>query len=211
MIALQINNWNETNKLIAVKQVYYQQLLKDLNADKDYIKGKLEMYGNRVSRYKTYLESFKKPNLSPEEVIQNLLKLDFTVDHIRFQSNTMVSLENTGDIKLIPIDLRNRLIDLKRRQELLIEFTKSNYDYYMAIIRPAGLSTGPFDFQSRLQNQPKLRKLLRIEEKYDIDILSLEYAHFIKSWSEANIIKDLNNMLNDMDIIIELINSEIEK
>jgi len=53
LIALQINNWNENNKLDASKQVYYQQLLKDLNADKAYMNEKLEMYGNRVSRYDT--------------------------------------------------------------------------------------------------------------------------------------------------------------
>jgi len=105
--------------------------------------------------------------------------------------------------------LRNRLIDIKRRQELLIQFTKSNYDYYMDIIRPGGLSSGLFDFESRLQNQPGLRKLLKIEEKSDINIMSLEYAHFIKSWSEGSIINDLNNILTDIDTIVGFINTEM--
>jgi hypothetical protein len=210
LIALQINNWNEENKLNASKQVYYQQLLKDLNADKAYVSGKIEMYSDRISRYDTYLKSFNKPNLSPEEVIQNILKLDFTVDHSRFQNNTIVSLENTGDIKLIPIDIINRLMDLKRRQDLLLEFTKSNYDYYMDIIRPGGLTMGVWDLPSRLQNQPELTKLLKIDEKMDITIMSFDYAHFIKSYSERILIQDLKNMLADVETIIELINSNIE-
>jgi hypothetical protein len=210
LIALQINNWNEENKLNASKQVYYQQLLKDLNADKAYVSGKIEMYSDRISRYDTYLKSFNKPNLSPEEVIQNILKLDFAVDHNRFQNNTIVSLENTGDIKLIPIDLTNRLMDLKRRQDLLLEFTKSNYDYYMDIIRPGGLALGVWDLPSRLQNQPELTKLLKIDEKMDITIMSFDYAHFIKSYSERILIQDLKNMHADIETIVELINSDLK-
>ncbi len=210
LIALQINNWNENNKSDATKQIYYQQLLKDLNADKEYIAGKIEMYSNRISRYDTYLKSFNKPNLSTEEAMKNLIKVDYTVDHIRFQNNTIISLESTGDLKLLPLDLRNRLLDLKRRQELILEFTKSNYDYYMAIIRPGGLASGVWDLPSRLQNQPEFAKLLDIDNKMDIAFMSLDYAQFIKNYSESNLLRDLENMQTDIEKIIDLINSNLE-
>ena len=210
LIALQINNWNENNKSDATKQIYYQQLLKDLNADKEYIAGKIEMYSNRISRYNTYLKSFNQPNLSPEEAINNILKVDFTVDHIRFQNNTIISLESTGDLKLLPLDLRNRLLDLKRRQELILEFTKSNYDYYMAIIRPGGLALGVWDLPSRLQNQPELTKLLDIDKKIDTAFMSFDYAQYIKNYSESNLLRDLENMQTDIEKIIEIINSNLE-
>lgn len=210
LIALQINNWNQDNKLDAVKEVYYQQLLKDLNADKAYISDKVEEYVDRLSRYDIYLESFKKPNLSPEESLQNIFKLNYAVDHSRFQNNTIVSLENTGDIKLIPINIRSRLMDLRRRQDLVLEFTKSNYDYYMDIIRPGGLALGVWDLPSRLQNQPELKKLLKTDEKMDIAIMSFDYAHFIKNYSEKILTNDFKNMLTDIETIVGLINSEME-
>lgn len=210
LIALQLNTWRENKILDDVKQVYYQQLLKDLNADKEYVSGKIEMYSRRISRYEIYLESFKESDLSVEEVIQNILKLDYTVDHSRFQNNTLVSLESTGDIKLIPVELRNKLMDLKRRQDLLLEFTKSNYDYYMDIIRPGGLALGVWDLSSRLKNQPELTKLLNIEEKMDVAFMSFDYAHYIKSYSERKLIRDLKNILADIEIIIEQIDDVIK-
>jgi hypothetical protein len=210
LIALQINNWNENKKLDAAKQAYYLQLLKDLNTDKDYISGKIEMFSDRIARYDTYLSSFNKPNLLTDEVMQNLNKLDYTVDHIRFQNNTIVSLESTGDLKLLPVDLRNRLLDLKRRQELILEFTKSNYDYYMDIIRPSGLAIGVWDLPSRLQNQPEFAKLLDIDNKMDIAFMSFDYAQFIKNYSESNLLRDLENMQTDIEKIIEIINSNID-
>lgn len=211
LIALQINNWNERKKLDETTQVYYQQLIKDLATDKTYISEKIDMYSGRTSRYNSYKEMYKKPNLSAEDVIENLSGLNFTVDYVRFQNNTIASLESTGDIKLIPGDIRNRLMDLKKNQDLIIEFTKSNYDYYMDIIRTTGLAGSIPGFEDRLQNQPELSKMLKIENKADIIIISIEYAQFIKNYSEGKMINDLNEIFSEMTIITELINGELKK
>jgi len=211
LIALQINNWNENKKLYKTTQIYYQQLLKDLSSDKTYISEKIAMNNDRTSRYNAYKEIFKKPNLSPQEVIETQSKLDFTVDQIRFQNNTIASLESTGDIKLIPVDIKNGLMDLKKRQDLIIEFTKSNYDYYMDIIRPTGLAGSIPGFEDRLKNQPDLSKILNIEDKADIIIISIEYAQFIKNYSEWNMINRLDEILTEINKITELINSELNK
>ena len=80
----------------------------------------------------------------------------------------------------------------------------------MDIIRPGGLALGVWDLPSRLQNQPELTRLLNIDNKQDITIMSFDYAHFIKSYSEGILIKDLKIMLADIETIIELINSNIE-
>ncbi len=80
----------------------------------------------------------------------------------------------------------------------------------MDIIRPGGLAIGVWDFPSRLQNQPELTKLLKIDEKMDITIMSFDYAHFIKSYSERILIQDLKNMHADIETIVELINSNLK-
>jgi hypothetical protein len=211
LIALQINNWNESKKLSETTQIYYKQLLKDLASDKLYISDKIAMYKDRTTRYNSYKEIFNKPKLTAQEVLETQYKLDFTVDQIRFQNNTIVSLESTGDIKLIPLDIGNGLMDLKKRQDLIIEFTKSNYDYYMAIIRTTGLAGSIPGFEGRLKNQPELRKILNIEDKSDTIIISIEYAQFIKNYSEGNMINRLNEMLIDIDKITRQINSELNK
>jgi hypothetical protein len=210
LIALQINTWNDIDKRSELKQVYYHQLLKDLITDKEYLNEKLNFYNDRIADYETYLNSYEKPNLSPIEVLQNQNKLNFATDNIRFQGGTIETLENTGDIKLIPIDVKNRLMELKRSQELVVEFANLNYSYYLNSINPAGLSGSIPGFEKRLQNQPDLRDYLKIEENSDVIILSIEFASYLKIYNEKSNIKQFNTMLINIDTIVELINADLK-
>jgi len=205
LIALQINNWNEENQRKELKRVYYTQLLKDLDSDRTYIIEKLDTYDARRTIYTTYLESYKKPGLQPEDVLASQYKLNFTTDHIRFQNSTIESLENTGDSKLIPIEIRNKLNILKRDQELISEFTNNNYQYFMNSIQPTGLSGSIPGFASRLSNQPDLKEYLKIEANSDVIIRSIEYAMFLKNYTEQTNSTQLNAMLEDIESIIDLI------
>jgi hypothetical protein len=209
LIALSINNWNENNKLEELKQVYYQQLLIDLNKDKEYIKKKINLYNSRIETYKNYLDSYKKPNLSIKEVLRNQFELNFATDHIRFQNSTIETLENTGNIKLIPVDIGNRMTELKRSQELVIEFANLNYGYYMDNINQTGLSGSIPGFEKRLKNQPELKEYLKIEYNSDKIILSTEYAFFLKIYNERTNIRRFKEILTNIDTIIELINSDL--
>ena len=211
LIALQINNWNESNKLNDLKQIYYRQLLKDLSVDKEYISKKLNLYNARIVAYENYLDSYKKPNLSPKEVLQNQNKLNFATDNISFQNSTIETLENTGDIKLIPLEIGTKLTKLKSSQDLVIEFANLNYGYYMDNINLAGLSGSLPGFEKRLNNQPELKEFLKIEKSNDKIILSIEYASFLKIYNEKTNIKKLNKIMADIDSIINLINSDYEK
>ena len=209
LIALSINNWNENNKLDGLKHLYYQQLLIDLNKDKEYLNNKINLYNSRIENYQNYLDSYKKPHLSIEEVLQNQNKLNFATDNIRFQNSTIETLENTGNIKLIPIEIGNRLTELKRSQELAIEFANLNYGYYMDNISQTGISGSFPGFKERLMNQPELREYLNIENNSDKIILSIEYASYLKIYNEKTNIKQFYEILTNIDAIIELINSDL--
>ena len=190
---------------------YYHQLLKDLNRDKEYINEKISLYNARIVQYENYLNSYKKPNLSIKEVLRNQNDLNFTTDNIRFQNSTIQTLENTGDIKLIPIEIGNRLTELKRSQELAVEFANLNYGYYMNSIKPTGLSGSIPGFEERLENQPNLKEYLKIENNTDKIILSIEYASFLKTYNEKTNIKKFRTILEDIESIVELLNYDIEK
>ena len=208
LIALSINNWNESNNRDELKQVYYQQLMNDLNRDKEYINGKIDLYHSRIAQYENYIDSYKQPNLSTKEILSNQYALNFTTDNIRFQNSTIESLENTGDIKLIPIDIGNRLTELKRSQELIVEFANLNYGYYMSSIQQTGLSGSIPGFEKRIENQRELKKYLKIEDNFDKIILSIEYASYLKNYNEKTNIQKLQTLLTDIDALIELIKSD---
>ena len=70
-------------------------------------------------------------NISAEfqQEIINEVKLNF--DYIAFNANTIESLESTGDMKLLPEKIRNLLIELKRKQDLISSRAKGNYGNYL--------------------------------------------------------------------------------
>jgi len=73
LIALQINNWNENRKLDNTKQNYYQQLLVDLKADKNYAKFVISSLNSSITKYKSYREAFKQPFINFNKTFQTKL------------------------------------------------------------------------------------------------------------------------------------------
>jgi hypothetical protein len=54
-------------KINNTTQGYYHQLLKDLNKDKAYVEKTISSLDSMNNNYKSYLETFKKENLSLNE------------------------------------------------------------------------------------------------------------------------------------------------
>jgi len=77
LIALQLNNLNEDRKIEVTRQGYYHQLLEDLNKDKIYIEKTISHFDSINNDINAYYETFKVPNLSIEQVLTNLFKLEF--------------------------------------------------------------------------------------------------------------------------------------
>ncbi len=111
LIALQINNWNENRKLEDAKQNYYQQLLVDLEVDKNYAKSIIDRLESSITKYNKYQETFKQPYINFAQTIQNLGINNFTSVNLEFKTSTIKSLINTGDIKLLEPKLRNKLTE----------------------------------------------------------------------------------------------------
>ena len=160
LIALNINNWNENRKLDFIRNSNYQQLLEDLKTDKEYIDKIIVEFNANDSLYKEYLKSYMTPNLTMNDVIDNLGfdKVDYTITSLRFQNSTINSLESTGEIKLIPSGLRKKITELKRDLDYAVETNSKGNEYYFDRLELAGtLGTGT-GLQKRINNQPFLKK-----------------------------------------------------
>ena len=210
LLALQINTWNENRKLNAIKDNNYLQLLEDLKSDKLFIGEVLEKFAVNDSLYKSFLKSYNTPNLTMNDVIKNLGsdKVNYSVTTLRFQNSTITSIENTGEIKLIPRDLRKKLTDLKRDLDYVVETNSKGNQYYFDRIELAGtLGTGT-SLQSRIENQPFLKEELGIQKNLAQIIWSSEIALMYKSFTERTTVKQLENIRSDIEEVIELINNE---
>jgi hypothetical protein len=80
-------------------------------------------YATMRNNYNTYLTTFEKTDLSINQAFENQKKSGSKWKALRFNTNTIESLESTGYIKLIPKSIRNKLIELKRFQNRTISLS----------------------------------------------------------------------------------------
>lgn len=211
LIALQINNWNEKQKLVAKTQDYYVQLLDDLKSDIKFSKQTLEESNVYLNEYEIYTDSYNKDVLNPIQVYEQISKLDLETTPLTFNTNTIESLQSTGDIGLIPSNIRNRLIDLKRLQNLTIKRFEDTDDGKSEITQNLSLLLGSTTLPKRLVNQPKIKAFLNIDENLKEVILVYEGIHRWKSISLKETKARLGEMQKDIDTIMKLINTKLIK
>jgi hypothetical protein len=195
LIALQINNRNELGKIDDKKQVHFDQLLVDIANDTTYINQIKNRTKNSIATYDAYIVSYSKPNMEIDTIINNLLKVEFQYPILTFKTNTMVSLIETGDIKLMPINIRNNILEIIQSQSGIINQTNELIPEYLRLLNDAG-KIGFNRLYFIQNNQSKLDKLLNIKENRDEIILTLETAYGLKNYIEKDRIRSFDNLLS---------------
>ncbi|MDX1470588.1 MAG: DUF6090 family protein, partial [Flavobacteriaceae bacterium] len=195
LIALQINNWNEANKLESKRQDYYLQLLDDLNKDKVGAKQTIEKFDAYLLELEEYTNAYNSERLTTTKIYDRISKLPVLSTRITFNTSTLEALQNSGDIGLIPSNIRNRLIDLKREQDLTIKHADYTDDGKNAIIQNLNPLLGSTTLPDRLDKQPELKEFFNINENLKELILVYEGVHRWKSISEQQSRDRLENML----------------
>lgn len=104
----------------------------DLEIDKHYAEDMISALDSSLAPVNNYNEIFKKPYVTFPEIYSVILKMPFGYRIIKFESTTIESLINNGEIKLIETELRNNLVRYNREKEGLLfiysEITKSSDD-----------------------------------------------------------------------------------
>jgi hypothetical protein len=206
LIALQINNWNENRKQSNIIQNYYYQLEEDFDDETDNLKDKISRISESIASYEQYLELTKESNLELIEMINALTIVKLAFWYPSFNSNTIGTLESTGDIKLIPAHIRQKLISLVRKQEGIVSQANGNYSVYLSNLQKAG-NLGFYRNNYRLKENSHLN----YTENYPEIIMTLENSLNLKHYTEKGQINKLEQMLNNVNELKELIDIEINK
>ena len=196
LIALQINNRNDLSKLEGKKQLYYDQLLVDIAKDTADIRQTVNRFKNSIGTYETYIGSYTKPNMDIETVISNLSKIDFSYPIITFNINTITTLIETGDIGLMPIDIRNNILDIRRIQKI-VENQRDQLDPEYVRLQMDARKLGFRTISNRLSNQEQLSRILNIEANMDEIILIGEAAFLLKYYTEKDRILSYELLLTE--------------
>ena len=166
-------------------------------------------------RLESYEEICKEPDMSIWAAATEIGKV-FTSEagkswNFESNTNTISTLRNTGDIKLIPIHIRNKILDFRYKSSGLMDYLRSQ----AVIISNASLATeklygGP-DLPTRIGNQPKLIAYFNDEKIALRSLLELEALLYEEALLLNNVKERINNMIQNIEELREIINEELKK
>ncbi len=205
LIALQINDANDRRKTENVKQNYYKQIVVDLDKETVNLEERIVFLDSCITSFNEYASFIQTPNLEAIQIVGALSKVELSFRYMSFNTNTIQTLISTGDIKLIPEDIRNRLAELKRSQDQTSRVAKGNYEIYLNSQQKAA-QLGFF----RLAYQFPATKDLKIEERKAEMVLTLEGGLMLKDYTDKMFREMLADMLIDIQEIKDLIALELD-
>ncbi|WP_299107922.1 DUF6090 family protein [uncultured Winogradskyella sp.] len=211
LIALSINNRNENRKLEEKRVIYYQQLIIDLKSDKAYAKSLISTFEDYLKTYEDYTETFEEPSLNATKTLHNLRNVKYTVVLMDFETNTINTLINSGDISLLPQEINNSLTTYLGRQNKMIDGNNGNVKELVGMLRNASTLGGNISLRKRLEIQPELNDELKITDNQPQLILVLEAFHLWNTNTSTTSIKRLNDLIEDADATIDSIDKELNK
>ncbi|MFH6768281.1 hypothetical protein V8G56_06005 [Gaetbulibacter aquiaggeris] len=210
LIALQLNQNAENNQQDKTRQDYYIQLLEDLKKDNQLATETIEHFEKDRAEYNKYLETYKNNELEPSQVYQMLMELNIKSSTLSFNSSTIESLRSSGEIILISLNVRNKLINLLRLQDKILKDIQLNDTGKNNMLQDLGIYRGASTLANRLNNQSKLKSYLKFDDNLPQIILGLDAVHIWKDVSEKGTIKHLEIMVEEIEAVSNLIEIEIK-
>ena len=162
-------------------------------------------------KYKDYLSLYDNEGLTPVKAYEQISKLSLISTPPIFNTNTIEALQNSGDIGLIPPFIRNKLMTLRRLQNLTIQRFEVTDSGQRSITQKLSSLLGATTLPKRLENQSEMKEFLNIDENLRDLILVYEGIHRWKNVSQLETIDRLKNMRMEIDSIISLIKKELKK
>ena len=211
LIALQINSWNEERKNKAIEFTYYNLLLQDFNEDQVFIQKVSDHFNSNVVKYNDYLKKIDRQGVPIDSNAAFLGDLHWYTTPVRFQSNTINTLQNTGEIKLISPEIRNKLVALKALEEVVKErYEYLKKDYTSRVSHATSLTGGGATYSPNLKN-PDFQDYFSDKKRIIESIMAFQSVQEIKNLAELEMLERLEEVREDIDELTRLINSEIKK
>lgn len=211
LIALQINNWNEQRKDEATLKIYYNQILEDFKQDRIFIERLSFHLDSNLVKYTTYKQKQQSENLTIDESLEYIGNLNWLTSDVSFQSITINTLQSSGDIKLIPSGIRNKLIELKTLQDQTINSAKFNNGLYAERIGYANRFSGGGDFLGGNLNNLKIAGYILDENNKIQWLLGLQNSQEAKMIGESLTLQKLKKIKLNIDELTKLITKELNK
>lgn len=122
LIALQINNWNESRKNDLLLKQYEQSLIRELRTDLIRLKSLDSVNSAKKMAIQNYFDYYNSENSETEELLKKMNTLDVSKRAFYTTAYTIEDLITTGNLTLFPESKRVAILKLKNVHE--------QYSYY---------------------------------------------------------------------------------
>ncbi|MBU2928160.1 DUF6090 family protein [Winogradskyella psychrotolerans] len=211
LIALQINNWNQSRKENILAKNYYNRLLSDLKADKAYANRYISRVDSSVTLYDNYRKSYHKPNLSLAEILKNLGTNDVLTLDLEFKTKTIETLINTGDLQILNPKIIEVITEYNGSKNQIEILARDNNEDVNDLLKNFADKGGVLLNIENFPNQPELFKKLDFDDRIPDMIIAFESYVTWKQAVNRTSIKGLIKINKTADSIIEIINLELKK
>ena len=104
LIALQINNWNESRKIREMETRYLNNLLVDLSSDTAFFNEKIRLFESALKGLKTYLSKSYEEQRTKDDVIQLFSYLNLVTEHLVIQNPSYLDVLSSGNLSIFSND-----------------------------------------------------------------------------------------------------------
>jgi hypothetical protein len=133
LLALQVDTWNEERKDRVITTKNIEALRADLARDTSLIRKTLELAQRDSALLGSIVRKISQPGISLDSLIY-LARYEFSpwiFSEVTFNNNTHKSLLSTGELKILPEDLQDKLMELNSLQENYKLGTRADVDIYL--------------------------------------------------------------------------------
>lgn len=115
LIALQINNWNQTNKERAIGERYLMRIHADLSKDNTHLQNKIVFAKADQEAYTTYLRSMYKHQTNRAAFVVLTSSVGWNADNLILEDKTYVEITNSGQLGFVVNEsIRDMIMDYYR-------------------------------------------------------------------------------------------------
>ena len=221
LIALQINNWNESNKTKSEEALYLKRLIVDLKKDSIYYNNRIEKAKLLIEKNTSFINKMYETQQTKADFIELVAIPMWSSEYLTIQDNTYRELVSSGKLNILSNeDIKINVVDFYRLAESY-KYSIRDFNEYTRTLMGNHVSKYPGSIKDisdkENYNAINIKKLLS-EDSFNfinnpmssqfnsIQDVALVYINkhksFIKTFEELklkteNLISKINEDLND--------------
>jgi len=217
LIALQINNWNETRKQRTTEKVYIENIKTDLSLNLKSLNNYIALRNETIESVELILEFFnnKRP-LDLNEFNRHCLTV-MAWHPFENNDNTYQELMNSGKFSILTNkSMKDSLQNLQTNlnsirfieSEMEEDYERYLYEPFFAII---DLDTSLKNLKSQFKNAESIPKMNREEVEMLLKNRTFKNGFVLAGYNSNGLIEEYENMINTTNQLYQLIDKDLDQ